>query len=108
MDLKGNEITIKTKSGQDLSISFDKFDSNAPMLAKLSIKRSGESKLAQALAKRKSMKVPAVTEDDLDKSHSLMNSEGNTVNANSLKRMMSVWSLQYNNPNRRIPLPWEN
>ena len=54
------------------------------------------------------MKVPAVTEDDLDKSHSLMNSEGNTVAAKFIEandeRVVITMS---NNPNRQIPLPWE-
>ncbi len=110
IDLKGNEITIKTKGGQNLSMSLDKFDSNAPLLAKKlkALKDQENQKLAQAVAKRKSMKVPAVTEDDLDKSHSLKNSEGNTVDAKFIEADdEGVVIAMSNNPNRRIPLPWE-
>jgi len=110
IDLKGNEITIKTNSGQNLSMSLDKFDSNAPLLAQKlkEIKDQENQKLAKSVAKRKNMKVPSVTEDDLDKSHSLMNSEGNSVVAKFIEaddaRVVIAMS---SNPNRRIPLAWE-
>lgn len=109
-ELKGNDISLQLTSGKDLTMPLEKFNDSSKTLArKLKALMDNESKkAAQALAKRKKMKLPSVTEQDLDKAHSLKNSEGNIVEAkfieaNDERVVISLAS----NSNRRIPLPWD-
>ena len=110
LGLKGNELSLKLTGGRELSMPLDKFDQNSHKLAQnlKKLKDQDNQKRSQALAKRKNMKVPEVTEADLEKSHAFKNSEGNAVQAKFIEandeRVVIAMS---NNPNRRIPLPWE-
>ena len=110
LGLKGNELSLKLTGGRELFMPLDKFDQNSHKLAQnlKKLKDQDNQKRSQALAKRKNMKVPVVSEADLDKSHAFKNSEGNTVQAKFIEandeRVVIAMS---NNPNRRIPLPWE-
>jgi len=109
-ELKGNDLSLQLTSGKDLTLPLEKFNDNSKSLAKkLKALRDEESKkAAQALAKRKKMKLPAVTEQDLEKSHPLKNSEGNIVEAKFIEANDErVVIALASNTNRRIPLPWD-
>ena len=84
VEFEGGELTVLTSSDQEVQIDQENLSPQAIALAKkLKVFNDEQKKAIKAFAEvRKKMKVPAVSEQDLDKAHQLKNSDGVTISAN--------------------------
>ena len=84
IEYAGGELTVLTSSEQEVQIDQENLSSQAIALAKKLKAFNDERKKAikAFAAMRKKMKVPAVSEQDLDKAHQFKNTDGVTISAN--------------------------
>ena len=84
VEFEGGELTALTSADQDVQIDQDNLSPQAIALAKkLKVLNDEKKKAIKAFAEmRKKMKVPPLTEQDLEKVHQLKNSSGTTISAN--------------------------
>ena len=84
VEFEGGELTVLTIADQEVQIDQENLSPQAIALAKkLKVFNDEQKKAIKAFAEvRKKMKVPAVSEQDLDKAHQLKNSDGVTISAN--------------------------
>jgi len=84
VEFEGGELTVLTSAEQEVQIDQENLSPQAIALAKkLKVFNDERKKAIKAFAEvRKKMKVPAVSEQDLDKAHQLKNSDGVTISAN--------------------------
>ena len=84
VEFEGGELTVLTIADQEVQIDQENLSPQAIALAKkLKVFNDERKKAIKAFAEvRKKMKVPAVTEQDLDKAHQLKNSDGVKISAN--------------------------
>ena len=84
VEFEGGELTVLTSADQDVQIDQENLSPQAIALAKkLKVFNDERKKAIKAFAEvRKKMKVPTLSEQDLDKAHQLKNSDGVTISAN--------------------------
>ena len=84
IEFEGGELTVLTSADQEVQIDQDNLSPQAIALAKkLKVFNDERKRAIKAFAEmRKKMKVPTLTEQDLDKVHQLKNSSGTTISAN--------------------------
>lgn len=84
IEFEGGELTVLTSSEQEVQIDQENLSPQAIALAKKLKAFNDERKMAiKAFTEvRKKMKVPSVSEQDLDKAHQFKNTDGVTISAN--------------------------
>ena len=84
IEFEGGELSVLTISDQEVQIDQENLSPQAIALAKkLKALNDERKKAIKAFAEmRKKMKVPSVSEQDLDKIHQFKNTEGVTISAN--------------------------
>jgi hypothetical protein len=84
VEFESGELTLLTNTDQEVRIDQENLSPQAIALAKkLKVFNDERKKALIAFAEvRKKMKVPSVSEQDLDKAHQLQNSDGVTISAN--------------------------
>ena len=84
VEFEGGELSVLTSADQEVQIDQDNLSPQAIALAKkLKAINDERKKAIKAFAEmRKKMKVPSVSEQDLDKVHQFKNTEGVTISAN--------------------------
>jgi hypothetical protein len=84
IEFEGGELTVLTSSEQEVQIDQQNLSPQAIALAKKLKAFNDERKMAiKAFTEvRKKMKVPSVSEQDLDKAHQFKNTDGVTISAN--------------------------
>jgi hypothetical protein len=83
INFESDELTLLTSSDQEIEIHIDNLSEQAVMLAR-KLQALNEEKKKKALAfaqSRKKMKVPEVSNEDLEKVHQLKNTEGVSISA---------------------------
>ena len=111
IDQNDQEITLSIKPGKEVKMPLSKLSPESKMLSKTlkELKDKEGQKRAQEIALRKKMKVPKLTDEDLEKIHSLKNDSNQTVKAKFIGgNDKGVTISLANNPSRPIPMKWDH
>lgn len=109
VEFENDEISLLTKSGQDVQIHVDNLSKQAIGLGnKLKVLNEEKKKKAQAFVlARKKMKVPSVSEQDLDKVHQFKNTEGVTISANFIDADDTGVTITLDGKSQPMELSWD-
>ena len=111
LDLSKDSLKILINSGrQEVSIPLASLSKQSRSLAtKLKALINAEAKENAALVKkRKSMKVPAVKESDLDLEHELSNAQGQSIKAKFIEASDAVVILEMSGKPKPLELSWSS
>ena len=111
LDLSKDSLKILINSGrQEVSIPLASLSKQSRSLAtKLKALINAEAKENAALVKkRKSMKVPAVKESDLDLEHELSNAQGQSIKAKFIEASDAVVILEISGKPKPLELSWSS
>ncbi len=111
LDLSKDSLKILINSGrQEVSIPLTSLSKQSRSLAtKLKALINAEAKENTALVKkRKSMKVPALKESDLDLEHELSNAQGQSIKAKFIEASDAVVILEMSGKPKPLELSWSS
>jgi len=106
---ENDEVVLDTTSGSEVEIHVDNLSKQAIALAgKLKDLQVEKENKAQAFAvTRKKMKIPTVTNEDLDKVHPLQNNDGVSISASFLDADDYIVSILLKGKSSPTELPWD-
>jgi len=109
VEFEGGELTVLTSADQEVQIDQDNLSPQAIALAKkLKAFNEERKKANKAFAEmRKKMKVPSLTEHDLDKVHPLKNSSGTTISANFIDADDNGVTITLAGKSQPMELTWD-
>ena len=111
ISLEGGNVNLSMYGGRsEQTIPLSRLSNDSQQLAKKlqSLLAKQMQRLKQFANKRKSMKVPPLTESDIGKNHEWNSSDGNKIQAVFVAANdTGVTLLMKNNPNRPYELGWE-
>ena len=109
IEFEGDELTVLTSADLEVQIEKENLSSQAIALAKKLKTFSDERKKAnKAFAEiRKKMKVPPVSEQDLDNVHQFKNTEGVTISANFIDADDSGVTITLAGKSQPLELTWD-
>jgi hypothetical protein len=109
IEFEGGELSVLTSSDQEVQIDQENLSPQAIALAKkLKTLNDERKKAIQAFAEmRKTMKVPSLSEQDLDKVHQFKNTEGVTISANYIDADDSSVTITLAGKSQPLELTWD-
>ena len=109
IEFEGGELSVLTSSDQEVQIDQNNLSPQAIALAKkLKALNDERKKAIKAFAEmRKKMKVPSVSEQDLDKVHQFKNTEGITISANFIDADDSGVTITLAGKSQPLELTWD-
>ena len=111
LDLSKDSLKILINSGrQEVSIPLDSLSKQSQSLAKKlkALIKVQTKENAALVKKRKSMKVPALKESDLDLEHELTNTQGQSIRAKFLEASDSKVILEMKGKAKPLELSWSS
>jgi hypothetical protein len=109
IEFEGGELSVLTSSDQEVQIDQENLSPQAIALAKkLKTLNDERKKAIKAFAEmRKKMKVPLVSEQDLDNVHQFKNTEGVTISANFIDADDSGVTITLAGKSQPLELTWD-
>ncbi|MEK9773149.1 MAG: hypothetical protein VW576_06245, partial [Opitutae bacterium] len=109
IEFEGGELSVLTSSDQEVQIDQENLSPQAIALAKkLKTLNDERKKAIKAFADlRKTMKVPSVSDQDLDKVHQFKNTEGVTISANFIDADDSGVTITLAGKSQPLELTWD-
>ena len=109
IEFEGDELTVLTSADLEVQIGKENLSPQAIALAKkLKAFNDERKKAIKAFAElRKKMKVPSLSEQDLDKVHQFKNTEGVTISANFIDADDSGVTITLAGKSQPLELAWD-